>query len=187
MRVTPKNRQAWRQWLARHHADASEVWLVFYKRHTGKPTLSYNDAVEEALCFGWIDGIRKSIDDERYMHRFTPRKPDSRWSETNRKRVARLTDAGLMTAAGKRAVRRARESGKWDEPPRSPVDFSMPSELRRRLTQDHGAEQFFLSLAPSYRRQYIAWVASAKRADTRERRADEALELLRSGKKLGMR
>lgn len=187
MRVTPRSRQAWRQWLAKHHADASEVWLVFYKRHTGKPTLSYNDAVEEALCFGWIDGIRKSIDDERYMHRFTPRRPDSRWSESNKKRVARMNEAGLMTVAGARAVRRARDSGKWDEPSRPDNHLSMPTELRNRLKKDDRARRFFLSLAPSYRRQYIAWIASAKRADTRQRRAEEALELLRSGQKLGMR
>lgn len=187
MKVTPRSRQAWRQWLAKHHAHESEVWLVFYKRHTGKPTLTYNDAVEEAVCFGWIDGIRKSIDDERYTHRFTPRKPDSRWSESNKKRVSRMIEAGLMTAAGTRAVRRARDTGKWAAPARPQNHLSMPKELRDRLNKDDRAKRFFLSLAPSYRRRYIEWIASAKRADTRERRAEEALGLLRSGNKLGMR
>lgn len=160
---------------------------MFYKRHTGKPTLSYNDAVEEALCFGWIDGIRKSVDDERYMHRFTPRKPGSKWSASNKQRIARMIEAGLMQPAGERAVDEAKASGRWDEPSRPDMDLSMPSELDERLGKDTRAAEFFASLAPSYRRQFVAWIATAKRADTRERRAEEALRLLRAGRKLGMR
>jgi uncharacterized protein YdeI (YjbR/CyaY-like superfamily) len=185
--VTPKSRGAWRRWLEKNHGEAGEVWLVFYKRHTGKPTLSYNDAVEEALCFGWIDGIKKSVDAERYMHRFTPRKPGSKWSESNKRRVARLVEAGLMAPAGEKAVAEAKASGNWDAPARPDIDLSTPPELDARLSKDPKAAAFFESLAPSYRRQFIAWIASAKRADTRKRRADEALALLRAGQKLGMR
>ena len=187
MKVTPRSRRAWRDWLLDHHADAAEVWLVFYKRHTGKPTLSYNDAVEEALCFGWIDGIKKSVDDERYMHRFTPRRPGSNWSATNRRRVARMIESGLMMPAGEQAVREAKASGQWEQSARPEVDLAMPPELGKRLSEDAGAAEFFESLAPSYRRQFIAWVATARRPDTRQRRAAEALELLRARKKLGMR
>jgi len=185
--VAPSSRKAWRNWLQKHHVGLSEVWLVFYKRHTGKPTLSYNDAVEEAICFGWIDGIRKSVDEERYTHRFTPRKANSSWSASNRKRVARMSAAGLMTPAGERAVDLAKQAGTWDKPVRPDIDTSMPPELRRLLEQDRKAADFFDSLAPSYQRQYLAWIATARRADTRQRRADEALQLLRAGRKLGMR
>jgi uncharacterized protein YdeI (YjbR/CyaY-like superfamily) len=187
VKITPRSRRAWRDWLLEHHADAAEVWLVFYKRHTGKPTLSYNDAVEEALCFGWIDGIRKSVDDERYMHRFSPRKPGSKWSASNRQRVARMTEAGLMMPAGQKAVAEAQASGRWDAPARPDIELAMPPELGERLAADAGAAEFFESLAPSYRRQFIAWVAMAKRPETRQRRAAEALDLLRAHRKLGMR
>ena len=113
-RFTPRSRSAWRNWLRKTHTDVTEVWVVFYKKNTGHPTISYNDAVEEALCFGWIDGIRKHVDDARYMHRFTPRKLNSVWSESNKKRGARLTEARLMTPAGQRLIDHAQKSGAWD-------------------------------------------------------------------------
>ena len=111
---TPRSRSAWRNWLLKSHADVEEVWVVFYKKGTGQPTISHNDAVEEALCFGWIDGIRKRVDDARYMHRFTPRKLNSGWSDSNKERVVRLVAAGLMTAAGQRLIDQAKGSGAWD-------------------------------------------------------------------------
>ena len=184
--VTPRSRKAWRAWLEKNHAARAEVWLVFYKRHTAKPTVSYNDAVEEALCFGWIDGEKRSIDDERYMHRCTPRKADSRWSQTNKNRVARLIEAGLMAPPGMTAVQQAKRNGRWSSLPQK-QKFSMPVELTDRLNSDKQARRFFDSLAPSYRRQYVAWVDTVKRQDTRDRRADEALVLLKRGQKLGMR
>ena len=186
MRLTPKSRRSWRAWLKKNHAAKTEIWLVFYKRHTGKPTLSYNDAVEEALCFGWIDGVKRSIDDERYMHRFSPRKANSKWSESNKKRVARMQKAGQMTEAGRRAVDEAKRNGKWTEAPR-PIDLSMPTELADALKRNDRAATYFQSLAPSYQRQYIGWITTAKRQETRIRRLDEAMELLELGKKLGMR
>jgi len=187
MKVTPKSRQAWRSWLQKNHATRSEVWLVFYKQHTGKPTLSYNDAVEEALCFGWIDGVKRSIDTERYMHRFSPRLAGSKWSESNRTRVARLLEAGLMTSPGQRSIDEAKRNGNWDAPARPSLDLSIPPEMAGRLKRHKKAARFFQSLAPSYRRQYIAWIATAKRHETRTRRLDEAMELLARGEKLGMR
>jgi uncharacterized protein YdeI (YjbR/CyaY-like superfamily) len=186
MKVTPKSRQAWRDWLAANHAAKTEVWLVFYKRDAGKPTLSYNDAVEEALCFGWIDGVKRSIDGERYMHRFSPRKPDSKWSASNRARAERMEQAGLMTAAGGAAVRSAKRSGKWNAPDPS-VDLSMPPEFGARLRRDAAAAEFFASLAPSYQRQFVGWIATAKRPETKQRRLEETIALLRRGEKLGMR
>jgi uncharacterized protein YdeI (YjbR/CyaY-like superfamily) len=186
MKIAPRSRQSWRAWLDRNHADKTQVWLVFYKRHTRKPTLSYDDAVEEALCFGWIDGVRRSIDDERYMHRFSPRKSGSRWSELNKERAERMLKAGRMAPAGRRAIQAAKRGGKWSET-RPTTDFSMPPELAARLRRNKRATAFFAALAPSYQRQYVAWIATAKRQETKERRLNEAIELLTRGKKLGMR
>ena len=187
MKFTPKNRDDWRDWLGRNHADESEVWLVFFKKTAPKTNLSYNDAVEEALCFGWIDGVKRSIDEHRYMHRFTPRKPDSKWSPSNKERVRRMSDAGLMTAAGEHAIEQAKKSGAWDTPVAPPGPLPMPPEFEARLNRNKKARVFFESLAPSYRRQFVDWVASAKREDTRQRRMQEAIDLLTRGKKLGMR
>ena len=187
-RFTPKSRQAWRSWLEERHGTESEVWLIFYKVHTGKPTLTYNDAVEEALCFGWIDGVRRRIDDERYAHRFSPRRPASRWSATNRKRVQRMEKAGLMTPAGRRMTELAKKRGTWETSERQPaISLEMPAELAAKLQRNRKAAEFFDSLARSYRQQFIGWINSAKREETRKRRVAETLELLTRGEKLGMR
>ena len=187
MQFTPGNRQDWRNWLRKHHADKAEVWVVFFKKTASRTNLSYNDAVEEALCFGWIDGMKRSIDEERYMHRFSPRKPGSKWSPSNLERVRRMIDAGLITKAGEQSIADAKKSGAWDSPVSPPGPLPMPPAFDARLGRNKKARAFFESLAPSCRRQYIDWIASAKREDTRKRRIDEAIKLLSSRKKLGMR
>jgi len=187
MKFKPRNRTDWRNWLEKNHAKATEVWLVFVKQQTGKANLSYNDAVEEALCFGWIDGVKRSIDDDHYMHRFTPRKSNSKWSESNKVRARHMFKTGQMAPAGKKAIELGKRNGRWTEPSNVRASFSMPPELSARLKQNAKASEFFESLAPSYQRQYIAWIATAKRPDTRKRRLDEAMELLERGEKLGMR
>ena len=184
--MTPRSRAAWRRWLEQHHADRSEVWVVFYKRGTGRPTLSYDDAVEEALCFGWIDGVKRSLDAERYTHRFTPRKADSRWSETNRRRVEKLVAAGRMTPAGARLIAAAKRNGTWNYE-RPQLELSMPDDLATALVASPQARAFFDSLAPSYQRQFLGWIHIAKRSETRARRIRESVELLARGEKLGMR
>ena len=112
-RLHAETRSEWRRWLAANHASSPGAWLVSWKRSTGKPTVGYDAAVEEALCFGWIDSLAKTVDDERSRQLFTPRRPRSRWSQSNRDRVERLAAAGLMEPAGLAAVERARESGSW--------------------------------------------------------------------------
>jgi uncharacterized protein YdeI (YjbR/CyaY-like superfamily) len=109
------DRVTWRDWLERHHIDKSEIWLVFLKKHVDEPCVTYDEAVEEALCFGWIDGVLRRIDDREHAVRFTPRKPGSVWSESNVVRVERLIAEGRMTEAGMALVRAAKESGAWDE------------------------------------------------------------------------
>ncbi len=160
---------------------------MFRKKHTKNPNLSYNDAVEEAICFGWVDGIKRSLDDNRYMHRFSPRKAGSQWSQSNKKRVERMQAAGQMAPAGQRSVDAAKASGAWDNPVKPPPPFEMPAEFRARLARNRKASAFFDSLAPSYRREFVDWVASAKRDDTRKRRLQEAMRLLTRGLRLGMR
>jgi uncharacterized protein YdeI (YjbR/CyaY-like superfamily) len=187
MQYTPENREQWRLWLEQNHARETEVWLVFIKKHTRKPNLSYNDAVEEALCFGWIDGIKRSIDEDHYTHRFSPRKPNSKWSDLNRERVRRLLKTGQMAPAGKQAVELAKKNGQWAQPARARTEFPMPSALEIQLRDNPKAADFFASLTRSYQQQYMAWIATAKRPETRQRRVLEAISLLEKGRKLGMR
>jgi uncharacterized protein YdeI (YjbR/CyaY-like superfamily) len=177
-----RTRQEWRTWLDKHHATSPEVWLVFHKRHTGVDCLTYDDAVEEALCYGWVDSTIKRIDDRRYVRKFTPRRADSKWSSANRRRHERLAEQGLLAAAGRRRRPTAR-----DGDARRPSVTRLPAYLEDGLRQDKRAWEFFWQLAPSYRRAYIGWITSAKRPETRQRRIREAVRLLAAGEKLGLK
>ena len=187
--VTPRSQHAWRRWLEVNHAAVPETWVVFYRkpaRRPGRPTLTYGEAVEQAICFGWIDGLKRRLDDERYTHRFTPRKPDSRWSESNRERLARMRSAGLMAPPGEAAVEASIRSGAWDKPARAaPVEA--PAELLAALEADAEVRAGWASLTRAQQRRYEVWVGMAKREETRARRLAESLTLLRRGEKLGMR
>jgi uncharacterized protein YdeI (YjbR/CyaY-like superfamily) len=176
------NRRAWRTWLRTHHASESEIWLVFHKRHTAKSQMTYDDAVEEALCFGWIDSLVRRLDDDRYARKFTPRKPDSRWSTANRRRYAALAARGALAAPGRE---RPPTSRSGDAPPRR--HWSLPAYVKEALKADARAWQHFERLAPSYQQAYVGWIDSAKREATKMRRLREAIELLAAGKKLGLK
>jgi len=182
------NRDDWRAWLEQNHEAEKEVWLIYYKKHTRRPSIPYDDAVEEALCFGWIDSIVQRIDNERYAQKFTPRKNNSRWSESNKRRVRKLLEAGKMTPAGLAkigdGVLGAEERSKPESEAKGPV---IPEYLEEALRVNGKAWENFNSLAPSYRRQYIGWIMAAKKAETRDRRIREATELLMRNEKLGMR
>ena len=180
-----KDRGVWRRWLEENRGAAREVWLIFYKKHTGRPGPSYNDAVEEALCFGWIDGIKRRIDEERYAFRFTPRKEKSNWSPSNIRRVEKLIKDGRMRPAGMKLVEAARASGAWENPLKPPV-FEMPGEFKTALLANKKAGAFFESLPPSQKKQYIGWIASAKRQETRNKRLQKSMELLKGEQRLGM-
>jgi len=181
------NRMEWREWLQVHYGQESEVWLIFYKKGTGKPTMDYEAAVEEGLCFGWIDSIIKKIDDERYARKFTPRKEESKWSESNKRRVKRLIKNGLMTEIGMAKVKEAKESGRWDKTGRPQIPFELPEDFKAALDNNAKARKFFNGLAPSYRKQFIGWIAMAKRPETRAKRIEESIGLLKKGEKLGMK
>lgn len=184
-----ETRDAWRAWLAKHHKSETEIWLIFLKVHTGRSTVPYSDTVEEALCFGWIDSLIKRLDDDRYVRKFTPRRSGSAWSESNKKRVEKLLADGLMTDTGLAFVDEAKASGEWDRKrtrPSMPAD-NLSVEFSDALKAHPAASRKFNALAPTYQKQYIVWIASAKRADTRQRRTNEAIEKLARGEHLGLR
>ena len=164
-----------------------ELWLIIYKKHAGKSGLTYVEALEEALCFGWIDGILKRIDDEKHTIRFSPRRKNSIWSEHNKKRVRKLIKEGRMTDAGLARIREAKANGQWDKAAQREDITVVPAELTEALARNEKARLNFEALAPSYRRQFIYWVAIAKRDETRRKRIEETIELLIRNKKLGMK
>ena len=182
-----KTRSQWRSWLSKNHDKSSGIWLVFYKKHTNKPTLEYEDAVEQALCFGWIDSIIRKLDDEKYLRKFTPRKVNSQWSQLNKTRVKKLIGQGLMTKAGLTKITEAKKSGRWNENDRPNISLEIPKELKTALAKNKKAKTFFNQLAPSYQRQFIGWIVVAKQQKTKDKRVKEAISLLGQGKKLGMK
>lgn len=176
------NRAEWRAWLEANHATAKEVWPVLYKKHTGKAGLSLDEAVEEALCFGWIDGLLKPVDAEKYVLRFTPRRSGCTWSETNRRRARKLVRQGLMTEAGLAKIAEAKKSGQWQRAAERENPKSLPADLEEALSADKAARERFAKLAPSHRKRYLWWIAGAKRNETRKRRMERMLRMLREGR-----
>ncbi len=177
-----RSRQEWRKWLEKNHNLERELWLVFRKGPMANAAFKYTDAIEEALCFGWVDSIVKRLDDERFARKFTPRKADSRWSSLNRRRYEDLKSRGLLAAPG---LERAPTNRSGDAP--RPSLTKLTPHIEKRLKSSPHAWKFFESLAPSYRRAYIGWVESAKRNETKEKRLREVVSLLAAGKKLGMK
>ncbi len=175
---------AWRAWLAEHYADRVEIWLVLLKRHVGEPSVSQAEAVDEAVCFGWIDGHLRRIDERSHALRFTPRKPGSQWSQSNKDRVARLTAAGRMAAPGLAAVEAAKASGAWDALTSLAADTT-PPDLERALAAVPDAAARWQVWPPSHRRAYTLHVLQAKRPDTRARRIDFVVRRAAAGMRPG--
>ena len=181
-------RRQWREWLQKNHDSESRgIWLVYYKKHTGKPTLEYNESVEEALCFGWVDSLIRKIDDEKFVRKFTPRKPQSHWSESNRQRVADLLARGLMTEHGQKCIDAAKESGLWEADDRALLSDQVCAGFARALEDSHAARVFFEKITDAQRRQFIYWINEARQEVTRRRRIRESISLLEQGRKLGMK
>jgi uncharacterized protein YdeI (YjbR/CyaY-like superfamily) len=170
----------WREWLKTHHDAEVEVWLIFHKKHTGKPSVAYKDALDEALCYGWIDSLIKRIDDDRYARKFTPRKPDSNWSSINVKRYNELKAAHRLAAPG---LERSPDGRPVVDMPRP---TSVPAYIEKGIRSDARARAFFETLPPSSRRLYINWIDSAKREETKKTRLAQAIRKLRAGKKPGI-
>ena len=175
-------REEWRNWLEENHKTEDEIWLVHYKKHTGKPKILYDDAVEEAICFGWIDGIVKKIDEEKYAQRYTPRKKKSVWSDLNKSRAKKMIELGKMTNAGLEKL--GDHLNGEVTPPKKKLEI--PLDLKDALISDPGAWENFNNFAPSYRRDYIGWVLDAKREDTRQRRISAVVKRSKDNIKPGM-
>lgn len=177
-----RSREEWRNWLAGHYNLEKELWLVFRKGAAANPLFKYRDALEEALCFGWIDSIVKRLDDVRYARKFTPRKPGSQWSTINRRLHKDLKSRGLLAAPG---LERA-PIGRNRNAPR-PSLTKLPAYIENGLEARPRIWKAFESLAPSLRRAYIGWIDSAKKDETKQRRLRETIRLLETGKRLPMK
>jgi uncharacterized protein YdeI (YjbR/CyaY-like superfamily) len=181
--VDVRSRAEWRSWLRAHHDSAAGIWLVFHKSHTGKTSIAYEDAIQEALCFGWVDSLVRRLDEDRYARKFTPRRPDSRWSRINLRRYAELEARGALQRAGRERA----PTGKIAVAPPRWTGPSLPKYIEEAFRKSPAAWATFERLAPSHRRQYVGWIDSAKKHDTKERRMREAIALLAAGRKLGLK
>ena len=178
-----RNRRDWRNWLEKNHASSSGIWVVFFKDHTGVKSLSYQESLDEALCFGWIDGLRKSLGKDAYAIRFSPRRTDSIWSNVNTRRIAELMAAGRVRAAGHAAFKRRdpKRSGIYAMEARSAA-FDAPTG--KAFRRHRAAWKFFTAQPPGYRRIVTHWVMSAKRDETRRKRLDELVAVSARGERV---
>jgi len=179
--LTPRTRAVWRSWLEAHHRDGSGVWVVYFKKGSAETGIGYDEAVEEALCFGWIDGKVNTLDADRYMQRYTPRRPGSAWSRLNKQRVERLLANGLMTGAGLARIEAAKQDGSWTALDAA-EDLLVPEDLRMALEADPAAAKGFAAFAPSRRKAILHWITSAKRPETRARRIAETSAAAAAGR-----
>ncbi len=177
-----KERSGWRAWLEKHHATALEIWLIYYKTGSGRPRIPYNDAVEEALCFGWIDSIVKPIDEKRYAQRFSPRRPKSVLSAMNAERVRRLIAAGRMTPAGLAALRQQLGDGAKQARP-----LKVPADIVAALRTDASAWKNFRAFPDSYKRIRVGWIdASRRRPEVFARRLRYFVQMTAANRRFGM-
>jgi uncharacterized protein YdeI (YjbR/CyaY-like superfamily) len=174
--IHPKSRAEWRAWLEQNHAQPEGVWLISYKKATGRPRVEYDDAVEEALCFGWIDSKPNKLDEERSMLWFAPRKPGSGWSRPNKERVERMMAAGLMTPAGLEKVEAAKQDGSWQALDAIEA-LEIPPDLEAALAAYSSARQHFDAFPRSVKRGILEWISTAKKPETRAKRVEETARL----------
>jgi uncharacterized protein YdeI (YjbR/CyaY-like superfamily) len=170
----PQSKEQWREWLQENHALKQSIWVIFYKKKTGRPILNWCEAVDEALCFGWIDSIGKPLDDERFMQFFCKRKPNSTWSKINKDKVSSLLEAGMMTAAGQYCIDVAKQNGSWTildnvEALIIPVDLSIA------FNQNPDTIFYFMDLSKSVKKAVLQWLVLAKRPETRSNRIAEVI------------
>lgn len=180
--------EGWRLWLEKHHKDRALVWLVFKKKSRGQVPFDYHMALDEALCYGWVDSLLKTINEQEYMRKFTPRKANSTWSDHNKAHVARLISEGRMTAAGLNAIEVAKGNGMWDKGIQLPeVDDTLPGALLQAFQENSLARDHYFSMSLACQKQYNIWINMAKRAETIRKRVDEAIRLLEKGQELGLK
>lgn len=177
----PKSQAEWREWLEKHHQSEQSIWVIYYKASTKINSLTWSQAVDEALCFGWIDSTKKTIDEEKYMQYFSKRKPDSTWSKVNKDKVEQLIANKKMTPAGLNCIDIAKKNGSWTILDKVEA-LEIPEDLKAALESYKGALQFFQELSKSAKKILLYWVVSAKRTETREKRILEIAE--NAGKQL---
>lgn len=176
-----ESRTTFRTWLEEHHDTADELWVGYYKVEADESGIGYGESVEEAICFGWIDGLINGIDDGTYKRRFTPRKPDSKWSKKNRERVEAMIDAGKMTPAGLESVDAARESGEWEAAYRVGEDHDVPEELQYALKENEAAWENFQDYSNTDQHVFVRLVDEAKTDETKRERIERTVELAEKG------
>ena len=186
MELYLKTREEWRRWLDENHSSVDEVWLVYYKKPSGKPRIPYNEAVEEALCYGWIDGKIKRINDNYFIQRFTPRRPGSRWSKYNIERIQRLINEGQMKPEGLKAYNRALERPHLIYENKADGDPVVPEDLASALIKNGLAKTNFNKFPLSSRRMFIDWLNSAKKAETRPKRIEKIVAFAEKDIRPGM-
>lgn len=170
----PKSRQEWREWLEKNHIGKQSIWLIYYKKKSKVSTVSYNEAVDEALCFGWIDSKAKPLDDERYMQFFSKRKNNSVWSKINKGKVERLVKEGLMTKAGFEIIEKAKQNGSWTILDEAEA-LIIPQDLEDNFKMNQDAKKYFVRLSRSDKRNILQWLVLAKRPETRQKRITEII------------
>jgi uncharacterized protein YdeI (YjbR/CyaY-like superfamily) len=175
--------EALRDWYAAHHDEATELLVGFHKRHTGTPSVTYQEALDEALCFGWIDGVRRRIDDDRYTIRFTPRRLGSIWSAVNIKRVGELTELGRMHLAGQKAFNE-RDPARTQQYSNEQANLQLDPAYEAEIKANPNAWDFFQSQPPSYRKPATWWVMSAKKEETRRKRLATLIEDSAAGRRV---
>ena len=180
-----QDKDAWRAWLQENHATQKEAWLVILKNHVTKPGVDYEAAVEEAVCFGWIDGIMKGADGDSYFLRFSPRKRGSIWSVSNQRRVERLIAQGKMTEAGMAKVREAQENVEWEAAIRREDTSNLPEDVQEVLIKHPEAQANFEKLPASQKKQFLYWIGSAKTDATRQKRIQEMVKMVANNKRIG--
>lgn len=187
------SREVFRNWLKNNYNQSPGIWMIFYKKEKGRESIAYSEALEEALCFGWIDSIIKKVDQEQYVRKFTPRTNSSKWSDLNKKIVLSLIESGRMTKAGLIKIDSYLKSGKvdWDnESLKKKVEkkeVQVPDFILKELAENEPALINFSNLAPTYKRHFVLWITSAKREETVLRRLKESIELLKANKKLELK
>ena len=183
---TPSNLADWREWLAKNHDREGEVWLVYFKPASGQTNLNYESSVEEALCFGWVDSIIQKIDEEKYARKFNPRRMESKWSETNKRRVIKVIREGRMTEAGMAKLTFDVGRVVTGKPKTKPSPVKMPEKIEKALKSRPGVWEAFQNVIPSLQRNYILWLSDAKKPETFERRLARLVEEVMSGKPTAM-
>jgi len=184
-----RSRQAWREWLARNHGRSEGIWIAYFKKGSGRTSVTYKEAVEEALCFGWIDSVIRRLDEERYAQKYTPRRPKSIWSAANKARIEKLAAGGRMAAPGMAKVETAKRDGSWEL--LNDIDaivgaIEVPADLLGALAGDPRARATFEARPRSEKKLWSYWVASAKKPETRARRVAETVKRVLAGRRPGM-